>query len=130
MNLHQHCRANPKSHKAEEGRPIGERQTELEKCQILKIRMNYLSNKRNESKLAPGYAIWTYREKRGIATLILIFGTRLGWMVNFTPWQLHLGVKDPDRKLGGTQGRSGRSVEEKISFPTPGIEPWTGKPVA
>jgi len=56
MNLYQHCCANPKSHTAE-ARPIGEGQMKLEKCQTLKMRRNYLSNKRNEGKLAPVYAI-------------------------------------------------------------------------
>jgi hypothetical protein len=85
MNHHQHCCASPKPHKAEERRPIGEGQTKLEKCQTLKIMRNYLSNKRNEGKFAPVYAIWTYREKRGTAPLILILGTRWEWMVTFTP---------------------------------------------
>jgi len=85
VNLHQHCCANPKSQKAEEGRPVGEGQTKLDKRQTLKIRRNFLSNKRNEGKLAPVYVIWAYRENRGIAPLILILGTRWGWMVNFTP---------------------------------------------
>jgi hypothetical protein len=76
MNLHQHCCANPKSHKAEEGRPIGEGRTQLEKRQTLQKRRNYLSSKRNEGKLAPVYTIWAHTKNRDIAPLILILGTR------------------------------------------------------
>jgi hypothetical protein len=47
-------------------------------------------------------------------------------VVSFTPGRLTPGVSPwypLDKRLGGTQSRSGRGGEEKNSQPTPGIEP-------
>jgi hypothetical protein len=54
-------------------------------------------------------------------------------VVNFTPRPLYLLGKSPwnplDRRLGGTQSRSGHGGEEKTSQPLPGFEPPTIQPV-
>jgi hypothetical protein len=65
----------------------------------------------------------------GIDSRILDLGTRWRWVVSFTPqgkspWYLL------DRRLGGSQSRSGRSGEEKNSEPLPGLEPPIIQPVA
>jgi hypothetical protein len=55
----------------------------------------------------------------------------MGWVVSFTPRPLYPQGKSPwyplDRRLGGTQSRSGRGGEEKNSQLPPGIEPYTHK---
>jgi hypothetical protein len=70
----------------------------------------------------------------GIAPRILDFGNRWRWVVSFTPWPLYPQGKSPwyplDRRLGGTQSRSGRGGEEKNSQPLPGLEPPIIQPVA
>jgi hypothetical protein len=54
-------------------------------------------------------------------------GTRWRWVVSFTPRPLYLQGKSLcyplDRRLGGSQSRSGRGGEEKNSQPPPEIEP-------
>jgi hypothetical protein len=54
-------------------------------------------------------------------------GIRWRWVVSFTPRLLYPHGKSPwyplDRRLGGSQSRSGRGGEEKNSQPPPGIEP-------
>jgi hypothetical protein len=63
-----------------------------------------------------------YLGSGGIAPSILDLGTRWSWVVSFTPRPLYLQGKSPryplDRRLGGTQSRSGRGGEEK-KFPAP-----------
>jgi hypothetical protein len=63
----------------------------------------------------------------GIAPHIFDLGTTWRWVVSFTPRPLYLQGKIPwyplDRRLGGTQSRSGHGDEEKNSQPPPGIEP-------
>jgi hypothetical protein len=50
----------------------------------------------------------------------LDLGTSWRWVVSFTPLPLYLRWKSPryplDRRLGGPQSRSGRSVNEKILY--------------
>jgi hypothetical protein len=63
----------------------------------------------------------------GVAPRILDLGTRLRWVVNFTPRLLYPQGKSPryplDRRLGGPQSRSRRGVEEENSQHLPEIEP-------
>jgi hypothetical protein len=70
----------------------------------------------------------------GIAPRILYLGTRLRWMVSFTPRSLYPQRKSSwyplDRRLGGPQSRSGRGGEEKNSQPLPGLELPIIRPVA
>jgi len=42
----------------------------------------------NKGKVVPVHAMKIYRRSRGIAPLILNLGTRLRWVVNFTPQPL------------------------------------------
>jgi hypothetical protein len=69
-----------------------------------------------------------------LAPRILNLGTRWKWVVSFTPWPLYLQWKRPwyplDRRLGGSQIRSGRGGEEKNSQPLPVLEPPIIQPVA
>jgi hypothetical protein len=68
-----------------------------------------------------------YLVSGGIAPRILDLGTRWGRVVSFTPRPLYPQGKSTwyplDRKLGGTQSRSGRGGEQKNSQPLPGLEP-------
>ena len=61
----------------------------------------------------------TYRRTRGIAPIILNLSTRWRWAVNHTLATLPL-QKEPlitwNRKLGGSQSRSGRLEKRKIYF--------------
>jgi hypothetical protein len=61
-------------------------------------------------------------------------GTRLRWVVSFTPRPLYLQGKIPryafDRRLGGPQSRSERDTEEKNSQPLPVLELPIIQPVA
>jgi hypothetical protein len=70
----------------------------------------------------------------GIAPPILDLGTRWRWVVSFTPRPLYPQGKSPchplDRKLGGSQSRSGHSDEKKNSQPLPGLKPPIIQPVA
>jgi hypothetical protein len=63
----------------------------------------------------------------GIAPLILDLGTRWRWVVSFTPLPLYPQGKSRryplDRRLGGTQSRSGRCDKEEKFLLLPGIEP-------
>jgi hypothetical protein len=67
------------------------------------------------------------RGSGGIAPRILDLGARWRWVVSFMPRPLYPQGKGPwyplDRRLGGSQSRSGRGGEEKNSEPPPGIEP-------
>jgi len=57
----------------------------------------------------------------GIAPRILELGSRLRWVVSFTPRPLYTQGKSLwyllDRRLGGPQSLSGRGGEEKNSQP-------------
>jgi hypothetical protein len=61
-------------------------------------------------------------------------GTRWRWVVSFMSQPLYPQGKSPwyslDRRLGGSQTRSGRGGEEKNSQPPPGIESSIIQPVA
>jgi hypothetical protein len=65
-------------------------------------------------------------EGGGIAPRILDLGTRRRWVFSFMSLPLYLQGKSPcyplDRRLGGLQGRSGRSGVEKNSQPLSGME--------
>jgi hypothetical protein len=69
----------------------------------------------------------------GIAPRIDL-GTGWRWVVSSTPRPLYRRVADPqyplDRRLGGSQSRSGRGGEETNSQPLPGLEPPMIQPVA
>jgi hypothetical protein len=73
-----------------------------------------------------------YRGSGGIDPRILDLGTRCRWMVSFTPRPLYPQGRIPwyplDRRLGGTQSRSGHG-EGKNSQPLPGLEPPIIRPV-
>jgi hypothetical protein len=60
------------------------------------------------------------------SSIILDFCTRLIWVVSFMPWPLFLRGNRPqyplDRRLGGPQGQSGGSGEQK-NLALSGIEP-------
>jgi hypothetical protein len=60
-----------------------------------------------------------------IASRNLDVGTRLRWVVSFTPRPLYPQGKSPlylvDMRLGGPHSRSGRGGEEKNSQPLPGL---------
>jgi hypothetical protein len=75
-----------------------------------------------------------YEGSGGTAPRILDLGTRLRWVVTFTPRPLYPQGKSPwypsDRMRGGPQIRSGRGGEEKNSQPLPGPEPPIVQPVA
>jgi hypothetical protein len=75
-----------------------------------------------------------YYRSGGIAPRILDIGTRWRWVVSFTPRLFYRQGKSPwyplDRKLSGTQSRSGRGGEEKNSQLLPGLEPPIIQPVA
>jgi hypothetical protein len=77
--------------------------------------------------LTKHHAMKTYWGSGGIAPLILDLGTRWRWEVNCMPRPLHPQGKSPwyplDRRLRGSQNRSGRAGEEKNSQNPPGIEP-------
>jgi hypothetical protein len=77
--------------------------------------------------LTKHHAMKTYWGSSGIAPRILDLGVRWGWVVSFTPRQIYPQEKKLryplDRRLCGSQSRSGRGGEEKISHPLPGIEP-------
>jgi hypothetical protein len=64
-----------------------------------------------------------------IAPLILGLVTRWRWVVSSTPRPLYPQGKSfwypLDRRLSGSQSRSGRGGEEKNSQPPPGIESWS-----
>jgi hypothetical protein len=68
-----------------------------------------------------------YWGSEGIAPLILDLGIRWRWVVSFMPRPLYPQGKSPwyplDRRLDGTQSRSGRGGLEKNSQPPSGIEP-------
>jgi hypothetical protein len=72
-------------------------------------------------------AIKSYWRSGGIAPRLLNLSTRRRLVVSFTPRQLYPQGKNPwyplDRRLGGSQNRSGRGGEEKNSQPLPGFEP-------
>jgi hypothetical protein len=73
----------------------------------------------------------TYGEWKYSSTILL--GTRLRWVVSFTPLPFYPRCKNPRyplcRRLGGLQGRSGRYRKERILIPMPGIEPrFLGSP--
>jgi hypothetical protein len=74
--------------------------------------------------LTEHHAIKTYRGSGGIAPRILDLSTRWRWVTSFT---LYPQGKSPryrlDRRLGGSQSRSGRGGEEKTSQPLPEIVP-------
>jgi hypothetical protein len=76
----------------------------------------------------------TYWGSGGTATLILDLGTRLRSVVSFTHRPLYPQGKSRwyplERRLSGTQSRSGRGGEEKNSQPPPGLEPPIIQPVA
>jgi hypothetical protein len=59
----------------------------------------------------------------GTAPRIVNFGTRWRGMISFTLLPLYLRVKSPwyplDRRLGGTQSRSGRGGEDRKKVPAP-----------
>jgi hypothetical protein len=63
----------------------------------------------------------------GIVPRILHLGTRFRWVVSFTPRPIYPQRKSTwyplDRRLGGSQSRSGRGGEEKNSQSLPGFEP-------
>jgi hypothetical protein len=63
----------------------------------------------------------------GIAPRILDLGTRLRWVVSFTPRSLYIQGKSPwyplDRRLGGPRRWSGRGDGKRNSQPPPGIKP-------
>jgi hypothetical protein len=75
---------------------------------------------------------WVLRSG-GIAPRILDLGTRWRSVVSFTPQPLYPQRKSPsyllDKRLGGSQSRSGRAGEEKHSHPLPGLEPPIIQPV-
>jgi len=78
--------------------------------------------------LTEHHAMKAYWSSGGIALRILDLGTRWGWVVSVTLRPLCPKGKSSRypldrRRLGGPQGRSGRSGEEKNSEPAPGIEP-------
>jgi hypothetical protein len=70
----------------------------------------------------------------GIAPCILDLGTRWRRVVSFTTRPLYSLGKSPwyplDRRLDGTQNRSGLGGEEKNSQPSPKLEPPIIQPVA
>jgi hypothetical protein len=69
----------------------------------------------------------TPRER--IALRILNLGARWSWVISFTPWTLYPQGKSPsytlNRRLGGSQSRSGRGGEEnpRSSSPQPSAIP-------
>jgi hypothetical protein len=73
--------------------------------------------------------IWYLSETAKAVTVLHAFfdlGTIWRWVVSFTPWPLYPQGKSPwyplDKRLGGSQNRSGRGGE-KNSQPLPGLEP-------
>jgi len=62
----------------------------------------------------------------GIVPRILDLGTRWRWVFSFTPRPLYTQGNRPryplDRRLGGSQFRSGRGGKENNSQAAPGIE--------
>jgi hypothetical protein len=68
-----------------------------------------------------------YWANGGIATRILDLGTRLKWVVSFTPRSLYPQGKSTwyplDRGLGVLQSRSGNGGEKKNSQPLSGFNP-------
>jgi len=86
---------------------------------IVKVKLSLCLTKHHDIK--------TYRGNGGIAPSIPDLGIRWGWVVSFTPRPLYPQGKRPqyplDRRLGGTQGRSGHGGEEKNFQPPPEIEP-------
>jgi hypothetical protein len=70
----------------------------------------------------------------GIAPRIIDLGTIWRWVASFTPQPLYPQGKSPwyplDRRLGGSQRRSGRGVEEENSEPLPGLEPPIIQPIS
>jgi hypothetical protein len=58
----------------------------------------------------------------------LDLGTRMRWVVSFTPRSLYRQGKSPwyplDRRFGGPHSRSGRGGKEKSSQPQPGLDPY------
>jgi hypothetical protein len=77
--------------------------------------------------LTKHHAMKTHWGSGGVAPRILDLGTRWRWVVSFTPRPLYPQGNSPsyplERKLDGSQSRSGRGGEEKNSQPLPGIEP-------
>jgi hypothetical protein len=69
-----------------------------------------------------------------IAPCILDLGTRWRWVVSFMPQPLYPQGKSPwyplDRRLGGAQGQSGHSSEDKNSQPLPELNPLIIQPAA
>jgi hypothetical protein len=72
------------------------------------------------------HAIKAYWESGGIAPRIIDLGTRWRRVVSFTPRPLYPQGKSPwyplDRRMGGSQSRSGRGGEETGSQPLSGLE--------
>jgi hypothetical protein len=77
--------------------------------------------------LTKRHAMKTYGGSVGTAPRILDLGTRLRWVLRFTPRPLYPRGKSSwyplDRRLGGPQSRSWHGGEEKNSQPLPAIEP-------
>jgi hypothetical protein len=76
----------------------------------------------------------TYEESGDTVPRILDPGTRLRWVVSFTPPSLCPPGKNLwyllDRRLGGSQSRSEPGGEKKNFQPLPGLEPPIIQPVA
>jgi hypothetical protein len=79
--------------------------------------------------LTKHHAMKAYWESGGIAPRILHLGTRWRWVVSFVPQPFYRRYPS-NRRLGGSQSRSGHDVDEKNSQPQPGLEPPTIQPVA
>jgi hypothetical protein len=77
--------------------------------------------------LTKHHTMKTYWDSRVIAQCILDSGTRLRWVVSFTPWPLYPQGKSPwyplDRRLGWPQSRSWYGGEERNSQNLPGLQP-------
>jgi hypothetical protein len=83
--------------------------------------------------LTEHHAKKSYWGSGGTNPRIFQLGTRWRWVVSFTPRPLHRQGKSPwcllDRRLGGSQSRSGLGGEEKNSQLLPGLEPPIIRPV-
>jgi hypothetical protein len=84
--------------------------------------------------LSKHHAMKAYWVSGGIIPRVVNVGTRWKWVVSCTPGPLYSPGKGRlyplDKRLSGTQSRSGRGAEEKkiISLPLPGIEPRSSIP--